>query len=287
MIHIGSDGIGGDVGEDGAMSVICITGSSDGIGLATAQVLVAAGHRVLVHARDAERGAPVLDRLGGDTALVTGDLARADEVRALADQIRAAGPVDVLVHNAGVWVRGNTPPTTTEGLEMTFAVNVLAPHLLTHLLADDVRDRLLWLGSGLAGSGRPDPAALGRPQSESRAYAESKACDVALAMAWARRLPRLASAAVDPGWVRTKLASAGAPGDVSSSADTLAYCCTEADLALRPVLEEPQAHTGPAAPARRRPAGRHRRRMRPDRRPQVMGVVKGSHRRLGLNTSRR
>ena len=47
-------------------------------------------------------------------------------------------------------------------------------------------------------------------------------------------LPTIASAAVDPGWVKTKLASAGAPGDVTSSADTLAYCCTEADLTSAP-----------------------------------------------------
>ena len=113
-------------------------------------------------------------------------------------------------------------------------MNVLAPHLLTHLLAAHLSERLLWLGSGMAGSGRPDPATLGRRQEPSRAYADSKACDVALALAWGRRLPTVASAAVDPGWVRTKLASAGAPGDVTSSADTLAYCCTEADLASAP-----------------------------------------------------
>ena len=221
------------------MATICITGSSDGIGLATARVLLRSGHRVLVHARTADRGRPVLDQLAseqldGDAALVTGDLASRVEVHELADQITAHGPLDVLVHNAGVWVRGDTPPTTDDGLDTTFAVNVLAPHLLTHLLADRVQDRLLWLGSGMAGSGRPDPAALGRPQEASRAYADSKACDVALAIAWGRRLPALASAAVDPGWVRTKLASAGAPGHVSSSADSLAYCCTEADLAAAP-----------------------------------------------------
>jgi NAD(P)-dependent dehydrogenase (short-subunit alcohol dehydrogenase family) len=214
-----------------AMATICITGSSDGIGLATARVLLAGGHRVLIHARSRDRGRPVLEQLGGDTALVTGDLAQLEEVRRLADQIQAQGPVDVLVHNAGVWVRGSTPRTTVDGLETTFAVNVLAPHLLTHLLAADLGGRLLWLGSGMARSGRPDPATLGGPQEPSRAYADSKACDVALAMAWGRRLPTVASAAVDPGWVKTKLASAGAPGDVRSSADTLAYCCTEADLA--------------------------------------------------------
>jgi NAD(P)-dependent dehydrogenase (short-subunit alcohol dehydrogenase family) len=217
-----------------AMAVICITGSSDGIGLATARVLLADGHRVLIHARSRDRGRPVVEQLGDETALVTGDLAKLDEVHGLADQIRAYGPVDAIVHNAGVWVRGNTPRTTEHGLETTFAVNVLAPHLLTHLLAPDLRGRLLWLGSGMASSGRPDPATLGRPQEPSRAYADSKACDVALALAWHRRIPTVVSAAVDPGWVKTKLAVPGAPGDVTSSADTLAFCCTEADLASAP-----------------------------------------------------
>ncbi len=111
---------------------------------------------------------------------------------------------------------------------MTFAVNVLAPHLLTHLLSAELQGRLLWLGSGLAGSVRPQPAALGRETDPRRAYAESKACDVALA--WNRRLPDVSSVAVDPGWVKTKLASPGAPGDASSSAETIAFCCTAPDL---------------------------------------------------------
>ena len=63
-----------------AMAVICITGSSDGIGLATARVLVAGGHRVLIHARSRDRGRPVLEQLGGETTLVTGDLAQLDQV---------------------------------------------------------------------------------------------------------------------------------------------------------------------------------------------------------------
>ncbi len=221
------------------MATICVTGSSDGIGLATARVLLERGHRVLVHARTEERGRPVVDRLSaagpaGDVDLVTGDLARLADVRALADQLRQLGPLDVLVHNAGVWVRGDTPRTTVDGFETTFAVNVLAPHLLTGLLGEVVTGRLLWLGSGMAGSGRPDPTRLGRSQDAKKAYADSKACDVALAAAWGRRLPHLASAAVDPGWVATKLASAGAPGHVDTSADSLAYCCLEADLARSP-----------------------------------------------------
>lgn len=226
--------------EDGAMSTICLTGSSDGIGLASARVLLAGGHRVLVHARSEDRGRPVVGALEGDVHLVTGDLARLDDVRALAEQLAGYGPLDVLVHNAGVWLRGDTPRMTPDGFETTFAVNVLAPHLLTGLLAERLTGRLLWLGSGMAGSGRPNPTALGGECDPRQAYADSKACDVALALAWGRRLPKVASAALDPGWVRTKLASFGAPGDVAVAADSLAYCCTEADLASAPYWRDHQ-----------------------------------------------
>lgn len=230
------------------MSTICITGATDGIGLATTRLLLADGHRVLVHARSEQRGRAVLDGvddgagLVGDVGLVTGDLARLDDVRGLARQLTEQGPLDVLVHNAGVWVRDDTPAVTPDGFETTFGVNVLAPHLLTALLADHLAgrpgSRLLWLGSGMAGSGRPKPSALGGEREPRQAYADSKACDVALAQAWGRRLPQVASAAVDPGWVRTKLASSGAPGEVSDAADTLAFCCTGTDLGSAPYWKD-------------------------------------------------
>ncbi len=212
------------------MTTYCITGSTDGIGRATAARLLDAGHRVLVHARSAERGRPVVDQLSGDVDLVTGDLASLAQVRELAEQIAGLGPVDVLVHNAGVWVRGDTPRRSVDGFETTFAVNVLAPHVLTALLSDQVTHRLLWLGSGTAGSGRPDPDDPGAATDARRAYADSKAADVALAGAWGRRRPEIASAALDPGWVQTKLASPGAPGQVDSSANSLAFLATDADL---------------------------------------------------------
>ena len=220
------------------MATICITGSTDGIGLAAARTLLAQGHRVLVHARSEQRGRPVVGALDGDAQLVTGNLASLAAVRGLADQLRALGPLDVLAHNAGVWVRGDAPRTTEDGFETTFAVNVLAPHLLTALLADVLTARLLWLGSGMAGSGRPKPSALGGERDPRQAYADSKACDVALAIGWGRRLPGVASAAVDPGWVKTKLASSGAPGEVEQGADTLAFCCTEADLSAAPYWKD-------------------------------------------------
>ena len=218
------------------MTTVCITGSTDGIGLVAARTLLDRGHRVLVHARSEARGRPVVERLTGDVDLVVADLASLAQVRALGARLREE-PLHALVHNAGVWVRGDTPPLTADGFETTFGVNVLAPHLLTALVGGHLSDRLLWLGSGMAASGRLRPSALGGSREPRQAYADSKAADVALALGWGRRLP-VASAAVDPGWVRTKLASAGAPGDVAQGADTVVWCCTDAPLADAPYWKD-------------------------------------------------
>jgi len=207
------------------MALVCITGSTDGIGLAAARQLLTEGHEVLVHARSAGRGEPVLAELGGlgKARLVVADLADLDQVRGLAGAI---GEVDVLVHNAGVWPDAGAP-RSAQGHELTFAVNALAPHLLTALLRDRVRDRLVFLGSGMAGSGRVDPNRLGAATEPWQAYADSKAVDVALALGWARRLPDLRVGAVEPGWVKTKLAAAGAPGDVRSGGARVAVAAVD------------------------------------------------------------
>ncbi|NEM05740.1 SDR family NAD(P)-dependent oxidoreductase [Geodermatophilus normandii] len=204
------------------MATIAITGSTDGIGRAAARRLLAGGHTVVLHARNEARGAPVAEELGrlGSVRLVTGDLADLDEVRSLADAL-GQWDLDVLVHNAGVWPPEGAPPSR-QGHELAFAVNALAPHLLTALLHDRVRERLVFLGSGMVGSGRVDPDDLGSPRPPRRAYADSKALDVVLALAWARSLPHLRVGAVDPGWVRTKLASPGAPGDVENGGERVA-----------------------------------------------------------------
>ncbi len=232
------------------MATLCVTGSTDGIGLAAARSLVTAGHRVLVHARTAERGRPVVDELdgpareaGGRVHLVTGDLASLDQVRALADQVGQHAPLDALVHNAGVWVRGQVPARSADGYETTFAVNALAPHLLTSLLAgalDDARGRVVWLGSGMArsgakhlGSGRLEDLATADTRGDreaERAYSASKAADVALALAWDARLEAATSLALDPGWVPTKLASPGASGSVDVPGEALARLATRACL---------------------------------------------------------
>ncbi|SDC35375.1 Short-chain dehydrogenase [Geodermatophilus telluris] len=221
------------------MATIAITGSTDGIGRAAARQLLGDGHTVVLHARSVVRGEPVAEELGrlGDVRLVTGDLADLDEVRALADRL---GDVDALVHNAGVWPSAGAAPSA-QGHEIAFAVNALAPHLLTALVHERVRGRLVFLGSGMVGSGRVDPDDLGTPREPRRAYADSKALDVVLSLGWARRLPALRVGAVDPGWVRTKLASAGAPGDVEDGG---------ARVALAAAGDWPGGYTAGRRPAR-------------------------------------
>lgn len=251
------------------MSTLCVTGSTDGIGRAAATRLVTAGHHVLLHARSAERGAEVLAELaelaggsGGAVDLVTGDLSSLEEVRALAEQVLAHEPLDALVHNAGVWVRGQVPASSVDGYETTFAVNVLAPHLLTSLLAgslDDAGARVVWLGSGMARSGAKHLRASGlqeiattatrSDQDAKRAYATSKAADVVLALGWGARLDRVTSAALDPGWVPTKLASAGASGSVDVPGEALAWLATAAPA--RTLADSPyvKGHQGTSVPA--------------------------------------
>jgi NAD(P)-dependent dehydrogenase (short-subunit alcohol dehydrogenase family) len=202
------------------MASICITGSTDGIGLAATRRLLADGHSLVVHARSEERGQKVLADLTGDVRLVVGDLADLDQVRALAEQI---GAVDVLVHNAGI----STPPAGDGGLEQIFVVNSLAPHLLTALLAVRIERRLVFLGSGMVARGTVDPDRLGTARSQGQAYADSKAVDVALGLGWGRRLPHLLAGAVDPGWVKTKLAGDDAPGDVESGGARVALAAAD------------------------------------------------------------
>jgi NAD(P)-dependent dehydrogenase (short-subunit alcohol dehydrogenase family) len=117
---------------------ILVTGSTDGIGKATAKALARQGHRVLVHGRDREKGRAVLREIGkeaeGSTLdLFTADLSSLRGVRGLADQVGDRYErLDVLINNAGVYMPGRV--LTGDGLETTFAVNVAAPFLLSHLL---------------------------------------------------------------------------------------------------------------------------------------------------------
>lgn len=121
-----------------AEQTILVTGSTDGIGKATARALARQGHRVLVHGRDPEKGRRVLAELEAATgsdrlALFIADLSVQEQVRGLAEEIGGAyGRLDVLVNNAGVFMPERR--VLPGGIETTFAVNYLSQFLLVHEL---------------------------------------------------------------------------------------------------------------------------------------------------------
>ncbi len=117
---------------------IIITGTSDGIGAAAARRLVARGHRVVLVGRSRDKTARIANELAMPARSC--DFAQLDDVHELAKWVRDEHPdVDVLVNNAG-GIMGDRQ-LTTDGHELTFQVNHLAPFLLTNLLLDVLRKR--------------------------------------------------------------------------------------------------------------------------------------------------
>src|SRR5260370_22869984 len=213
------------------MSKVLVTGSSDGLGLLAAPRLLAAGHEVILHARNQGRardGQTAAPRADG---VVVGDLASIAETRALADQANLLGPLDAVIHNAGVGNRERRIETV-DGLEHIFAINVLAPYLLTALIKSP--QRLVYLSSGMHRYAEPDFTDLQwkrRRWNGSLAYSDSKLFDATLAFPIARRSPAMLSNAVDPGWVATKRGGPGAPDDLGRGSETQAWLAVSQDPA--------------------------------------------------------
>ena len=196
------------------MARILVTGSTQGLGRATALALLGQGHQVVVHARDEGRTAALRDLVELGALVVVGDLASQQQTRALAEQVNVLGRMDAVIHNAGVYADPTRLPGP-EGHPRTLAVNVLAPYLLTALL--HVPDRLVYLSSGMHRSGDAslrDLDWIDRRWSPTQAYSDSKLFVTALAFAIARRWPQVRSNAVDPGWVPTRMGGPGAPDDL-------------------------------------------------------------------------
>jgi NAD(P)-dependent dehydrogenase (short-subunit alcohol dehydrogenase family) len=209
------------------MATILVTGSSDGIGRQTASTLAADGHRVVLHARNAERAEQARAAVPGAAAVVQGDLTSLAETRHLAEQAAAAGPYDVVIHNAGVGGEQSGPVRTVDGLERIFQVNVLAPYVLTGLVPWPAR--LVYLTSGLEADGDPrldDLQWENRGWDGMQAYSDSKLYDVMLAFAVARRRPELLSNAVDPGWIRTRMGGPSATDELPAGAETQIWLAT-------------------------------------------------------------
>ncbi len=117
---------------------ILITGATDGIGLETANMLAPLGHTLLLHGRNSSKLEKIADSLSSkarDGAIKTyeADLSNLKAVTVLADLVsKNHAQLDVLINNAGVYSARN--PITQDGLDVRFAVNTIAPYLLTRRL---------------------------------------------------------------------------------------------------------------------------------------------------------
>jgi len=170
---------------------ILVTGSTDGIGLATAEMLILQGHHVLLHGRNPAKLEAAAKSLSGSlpdrqVESYVADLSHMDEVDALAKAVAEHHhKIDVLINNAGIF---HTPEVITrDGLDMRFAVNTIAPYLLTQRLMPLLGSTGRVVNLSSAAQSPVDPEALSgtvKLSDDFTAYAQSK---LALTM-WSRNL---------------------------------------------------------------------------------------------------
>ncbi len=205
------------------MARILITGSAEGLGQMAAQRLVQGGHQVVLHARNEHRARDASRATPGAERVLVGDLSTLEGMQRLAKAANALGTLDAVIHNAAVGPR-EPKAETADGLEHVFAINTVAPYVLTALISPP--RRLVFLSSGLHRSGSTrleDLNWTSRPWNGLQAYSDSKLHDVLLAFAVARLWPKTFSNAVEPGWVATKMGGAGAPDDLAEGSLTQAW----------------------------------------------------------------
>lgn len=249
---------------------ILITGSTDGIGKATALQLAGMGANVLLHGRDRKKGravqAEIAEETGSDRLeLFIADLSSMQQVRSLAAEIMESHDrLHVLINNAGTFQPERK--LTEDGLEATFAVNCLAPFLLTHVLLGLLKvsapSRIVNVASiaHLNGTLDPDNLQGNRYYDGFQAYANSKLAIILFTYALAERLQGTGVTAncLHPGVIRTKLLRAGFgdhPGETpEKGARTSVY------LATSPEVEGVTGgYFADSRPARSSPASRDRR----------------------------
>ena len=220
---------------------VLITGGTSGIGKAAAIGLASMGVRVGITGRDrtrAERAAAAIARESGNPAVdvFVADMSTRTEVRRLACEVLSAYPrLDVLLNNVGgFWAHHHV---TADGLEYTFALNHLAPFLLTSLLAERLIDsapaRVVTVSSGAQAMGKIDFDDLmgERKYSGQRAYSQSKLANVMFTYEFARRLEGtgVTATALHPGVTNTAF-----------SAEDPARAMAPIVVALRPFMRSPE-----------------------------------------------
>ncbi|HUR96966.1 MAG TPA: SDR family NAD(P)-dependent oxidoreductase [Pyrinomonadaceae bacterium] len=190
------------------MARIFITGSADGLGQLAAKALVAEGHRVVLHARNEQRGREAMDKVSGADGVLTADLSSTDATKELAAEVNALGTFDAVIHNAAVY---------QDSGEQIFAVNTLAPYVLTCLIQKP--KRLIYMSSGMHMQGHFESENF-KGNTGAVSYSDSKLHVLMLCFAVARRWPEIYANALDPGWVPTKMGGSGAPDDLQEGYET-------------------------------------------------------------------
>lgn len=197
------------------MSTFLVTGATEGIGRALALALASRNERVIIHGRNPEKTAAVLEEIHGatgneDVHSAVADFASLEQVAALGDEVAARFPdLNVLINNAGLLT--DHRQLSQDGFELTFAVNYLAPFLLTRKLLDTLKAnspaRIVNVASTALGGGTIDFDNLQLETGFSgwQAYANSKLANAMFSHALARRLTGsgLVSNALCPGLIDT------------------------------------------------------------------------------------
>jgi retinol dehydrogenase 14 len=205
----------------GAEQTAVVTGASSGIGRHTALGLARAGVRVVMVGRDRDRTEAarhfVIEGSGSDrVAIALADFSSLAQVRRLADEVLAADSrLDLLVNNAGLM--SPRYRFSFDGLELTFAVNHLAPFLLTNLLLERLKAsspaRIVTVASEAHRGQRLNLGTLGRPHDWTmlRAYGRSKLCNILFTRELAARLAGsgVVAACLHPGFVSTAIGQHG------------------------------------------------------------------------------
>jgi NAD(P)-dependent dehydrogenase (short-subunit alcohol dehydrogenase family) len=204
-------------GVETEMARIFITGSADGLGQLAAQTLIQQGHKVVLHARHAQRAEEAVNKTPGAETVLTGDLTNLEETKELAYSVNQLGQFDAVIHNAGMY---QSSP------EILFAVNTIAPYVLTSLIQQP--KRLIYLSSGMHMYGRSklDSFTTGAARIT---YSDTKLQVLMLCMAVAARWKDVYANAVDPGWVPTKMGGRGAPDDLQKGYATQVWLAVSDD----------------------------------------------------------
>ena len=210
------------------MARIFITGSSDGLGLLAAKSLISKGHRVVLHARNETRAKTTEKEAPEAEKVLVGDLSSLDETKNLAKQVNELDPFNAIIHNAGIYHVPNNAKSI-DGIPLIFAVNSIAPYILTALV--NKPERLIYLSSGLHMQGNASIERLTTLLDGKNVpgYSDTKLHDILIALSVARKWPGVFSNAVNPGWVPTKMGGRGAPDNLAEGYATQVWLAVGED----------------------------------------------------------